>query len=169
MKRSFSLLIMSFFFLIATAFVAVDKKTPDDDNGFCEDIKKISDAFNNKEFNKLKGKAIEYESSSTDKTFISLVNLKGYISQFVHETEKETYFDAVLNEDFKNAEALKNGLRNIAKKLEKCLDIELEYGETKSFLFYTFVFDSDVELELSGNYPDEKKRYINLEISYKKK
>ena len=167
MKRALRFSIIFFVVLFISAFTAIDKNVAEDDN-FCEDVKKITTAFNNKAFDQLKGKAVEDETAPNDKQYVSTVNLKNYISQFVYETGKEIYFAAVLNEDFKDADALKNQLKGIAEKLEKCLGITPEYRETRNFVFYTFELGKDVELELSGNYPGEDRRYINFEVSYQK-
>ena len=142
------------------------KEAVDDDNGFCENVKKITAIFNNKEFDKLKGK--EIKDASNDKQYVSSVDLKGYINQTLYETDKEIYFTATLNEKLRNADALKEKLKILVKNLESCLAVEMEYKQTQSFIIYRVVLDSGVKVELTGNYPDEKRRYINLDVSYKK-
>jgi hypothetical protein len=162
--RFISLSILSFYFLVTSAFTTIN----DGDKGFCDDVKKITAAFNNKEFDKLKGKEIVDESAPNDKQWVSAIELKGYFSQMLYENEREIYFGTLLNEDFKDAAALQKGLEALVARLEKCLDIKMEYSETRSFRHYTALLDSGIEVKLSGNYPDEKRRYISLSVSYKK-
>ena len=155
-------LIIAFAFLFTSSFVSV----AGNDEGFCNDVKKITSVFESKEFNKLKGKVID--DGSDEKSYVSTVELKGYISQIVFETDKQTYFAAVLNQDFKDAEALKMGLEKLLLKFESCLDIKMEYSETKSFMHYTYVFESGVELKVSASYPHEKRRQLGFEVIYNK-
>ena len=102
--RTLTRLIIALTFFSTSSFVSV---AGNDDN-FCNDVKKITSAFNNKEFDKLKGMMID--DGSDEKSYVSTVEVKGYIAQIVFETEKQTYFAAVLNQDFTDAEALKTGL-----------------------------------------------------------
>ena len=155
-------LIIASTFLFTSSFVSVAGT----DDGFCNDVKKITSAFNNKEFNKLKGKVID--DGSDEKSYVSTVEVKGYIGQIVFETEKQTYFAAVLNQDFKDAEALKTGLEKLLLEFESCLGIKMEYSETRSFWHYTHVFESGVELKVSASYPQEKRRQLGFEVIYNK-
>lgn len=168
MKRFISSSIVSSFFLLTSAFSIIDTKPVEGDNGFCDDVKKISAIFNNKEFDKLKGKEIVDETAPNDKQWISAIELKGYFSQVLYENEREIYFDALLNQDFKDAAMLKKNLEALVRKLEGCLNLEMEYSETRNFIKYTAVVDSGIEVKLSGNHPDEKRRSIGLSILYKK-
>ena len=155
-------LIIAFTFLSTSSFVSV----AGNDDGFCNDVKKITSAFNNKEFNKLKGQLID--DGSDEKSYVSTIEVKGYIGQIVFETEKQTYFAAVLNQDFKDSEALKIGLEKLLLKFESCLGIKMEYSETRSFMHYTYVFESGVELKVSASYPNEKRRQLGFEVTYNK-
>jgi hypothetical protein len=168
MKKFINSSILSFLFLMTSAFVTIDVKPSESENGFCDEVKKITGIFNNKEFDKLKGKEIVDETAPNDKQWVSAIELKGYFSQILYESEKEIYFEALLNEDFKDAAALKMSLEALVGKLEKCLVIQMEYDETRSFLNYTALLDSGVEIRLSGNHPDEKRRSISFGVSYKK-
>jgi hypothetical protein len=129
-------------------------------------VKKIISAFNKKEYNTLKGKLID--EGSDDKSYVSTVEVKGYISQIVFETAKQIYFAAVLNQDFKDAEALRRGLEKLLLEFESCLGIKMEYSETRSFMHYTYVFESGVELNVSASYPHEKRRQLGFEVIYTK-
>ena len=155
-------LIIAFTFLFTSSFVSV----AGNDDGFCNDVKKITSAFNNKEFNKLKGQLID--DGSDEKSHVSTVEVKGYIGQIVFETEKQIYFAAVLNQEFKDAEALKTGLEKLLLEFESCLGIKMEYSETRSFWHYIYVFESGVELKVSASYPHEKRRQLGFEVTYNK-
>ena len=155
-------LIIASTFLFTSSFVSV----AGNDDGFCNDVKKITSAFNNKEFDKLKGELID--DGSDEKSYVSTIEIKGYIAQFVSETEKQTYFAAVLNQDFTDAEALKTGLEKLLLEFESCLGIKMEYSETKSFMHYTYIFESGVELNVSASYPHENRRQLGFEVTYNK-
>lgn len=164
MKKLPGLLLVAFIVLCSSFTVGIGGASKD----FCENFKKITDVFNNKTFDKLKGKVIGDDSDPNDRQFVSLISFDNYISQIVYETDKDISFAAVLNKDLNSAEEMQKELESSAKQMENCLGLQYEYSETKNFLHYTFVFDSGVHVDLSGNYPTEKRRYVNIEISYKK-
>ena len=164
MKIFSRLFFLSFAFILTTAFSSVNG----DDDEVCANAKKITAAFNDKNFDKLKGKDISDQTTPGDKQYLSAIELKGYISQLFSETESQVYFSAVLNQDFDSEQSFRKAVEKVATSFERCLGVQMEYGERRSSIFYSFVYESGVEVKIAGNYVYEKRRYITFDVSLNK-
>jgi hypothetical protein len=130
----------------------------------CEAVKLIAEAFKKAEYDKVKDEADE---ENTDE-YSSRITMKGYKDQMVYDASDEIYFEAKYDKAANSAEAINAQLKKLAGEIEKCLALKPEYLVTTEYIFYTFEYAENVEIELSANHPGRADRYINIEISRQK-
>jgi len=131
----------------------------------CEGVKYIAKTFNDKSFDKIKGKVSETNSSG--KHHEPRVSIKGFKDQTVWESEDEISFIASYANTAQNIDELKKQMKDVALEVEKCLILKPEaVSQTSKKINYTFYYNDNVEIEILINLSYEKA--FKIQVIYNK-
>lgn len=158
MKRISHLILIPLLWIVSSFSGTVTVPT---EMEYCDGVKFIAQAWENRAFEKVQGKP----SGKEEDLFESLVSIKGFNEQLVGEIENEIYFEAIYSKKAKNAAEINSQLKKLAEEMENCLKLKPEYLVTKNYVFYTFELGSGVEVELASSFANLEKREITLDIS----